>query len=1029
MKKTLFFAAAIIFSLAMSAQQSGNGQYKNSSQKAAGSGVGPPIVIVDSDNVGFSRAFDSISTGLIKSRIPRGILYDRVFPWANVDEIAQGDFVSTERFVQAWMELQNSVVNMSDRVNGRNDKTIKSIIAANNLNGNSISLMAIRQDFGTIDENSFDDGRASIINGMIKDNNLAQIPYFTKQALLSALSVEKVKAGVTYNIRFSNIFVLDNPLNGAATLSKITIYNETTGESVNVSLGQTIPYAFNRSGVNIIRLTMTLSNGTTFYTKQNITVVGTPVRSLTDQNREGIVESDIAFKGYEETAATTSIADYHVWYHYNPGTTNPDTKLRKPVIVVDGYDPGDTRDHNEIYNNYLRDENGLLGEKLRAEGYDIIVLNFPTIGSYKIQGKTQVSNGNTASPYYTTVANRDGGADYIERNSFLLVKLIQSMNAELTSTGSTEKLVVVGPSMGGQISRYALAYMEKQQAAGVPNMNHNTRLYVSFDSPHEGANIPISMQTSLLVFGRDLKKDAALNTYNTQIRSVAGRQLLIEQLDGKNNSSLFRTRYMSNLTSNGVSGSNGWPVNLRKISLVDGSGNGRVSGMPGDEVLGLQTVVKEKILKNNSIKLRLTANWYNLPSSSLQDVFSLKIVLKKIKNLTFFSTTYSDANPNPRGVMDIVSGGLYNGYKQIRDGFAAELDAGSTTWSPAADNHTFIPTVSALGFKNSNFWWQTAVNNRNLVCNNEIYFDNYFIQNNNMNHVQLNANSTDWVLQEIRKGTVGCGTFCVSSISGNDMVCPGLNVTYNIEGTFPTGTQVNWTISASLQKVSVSGTSITVKSASGGSGYLNAEVVNPCGANFKVSKPVTVGDPSSSFTFYRNPNTCTYTATATDSPNTTYIWDGSESTNYQSCCYDVGQTVTLSIKNSCGTSGQTSRIAPPIIKKPGDPDCMAIMANVTRTNSEVEILGEKAKDGNILATVYPNPSFGSWKLAIEEYSQVKHLSAQVYDVNGKVIWKLESGDLKNSSIDISSPEFTQGIYLLRININNEKTIVQRLIKQ
>ena len=64
----------------------------------------------------------------------------------------------------------------------------------------------------------------------------------------------------------------------------------------------------------------------------------------------------------------------------------------------------------------------------------------------------------------------------------LLVELIKSIN---NSKVGNEKNIVIGPSMGGLISRYALNYMESQ------NIDHDTRLYISFDAPHTGANVPI----------------------------------------------------------------------------------------------------------------------------------------------------------------------------------------------------------------------------------------------------------------------------------------------------------------------------------------------------------------------------------------------------------------------------------------------------------------------------------------------------------------------------------------------------------
>src|SRR4030095_5111747 len=119
----------------------------------------------------------------------------------------------------------------------------------------------------------------------------------------------------------------------------------------------------------------------------------------------------------------------------------------------------------------------------RSKCYDIVILNFPTyINEF----------GNTV----------DGGADYIERNAFVLIKLIKKLNQELKENDRSEQLVIVGPSMGGIISRYALAYMEKN------NMPHRTRLWISFDAPHNGANVPIGAQKYVEFFAGNGIKEA-----------------------------------------------------------------------------------------------------------------------------------------------------------------------------------------------------------------------------------------------------------------------------------------------------------------------------------------------------------------------------------------------------------------------------------------------------------------------------------------------------------------------------------------
>lgn len=60
---------------------------------------------------------------------------------------------------------------------------------------------------------------------------------------------------------------------------------------------------------------------------------------------------------------------------------------------------------------------------------------------------------------------------------------------------SCTKNVVLGTSMGGIVSRYALGDMHaKHIVSPVSNPDHDTRIYFSHDSPHWGVNVPLGMQ-------------------------------------------------------------------------------------------------------------------------------------------------------------------------------------------------------------------------------------------------------------------------------------------------------------------------------------------------------------------------------------------------------------------------------------------------------------------------------------------------------------------------------------------------------
>lgn len=127
-------------------------------------------------------------------------------------------------------------------------------------------------------------------------------------------------------------------------------------------------------------------------------------------------------------------------------------------------------------------------ETLRTEGFDVIIVNHPTY-------KTDDLNTPIVDPEEVTI---DGGAYYIESNAFALVKLLQKTKALLVDNGSDAQIKLIGPSMGGQIAKYALSYMEKQEElTGDEEWDHNVSHYVSFDSPHLGANIPLGDQALL----------------------------------------------------------------------------------------------------------------------------------------------------------------------------------------------------------------------------------------------------------------------------------------------------------------------------------------------------------------------------------------------------------------------------------------------------------------------------------------------------------------------------------------------------
>src|SRR5690606_10182459 len=280
----------------------------------------------------------------------------------------------------------------------------------------------------------------------------------------------------------------------------------------NIVLDQNIVVDYLEAGKKEITFKLTLDSNETIIRHSNIEITYSNAdlhalfnRVITTFNAS--ITPDLS--PYGETVSYPGTGEYEVYL-------SADNVLDKPIFLVDGFDPGDGRDITGLYDLLGFDDNGTtsnLGDLVRTEGFDVVILNFPI---------------------YTRMADAaviDGGVDFIERNAMLLVELINTINAQKVGTAEN---VIIGPSMGRLISRYALNYMENQ------NMNHETRLWISFDAPHHGANVPIGFQHqfNFLAFGLDdfwilgdQNVEELQPIIDGMLKSSAARQMLTDQFE------------------------------------------------------------------------------------------------------------------------------------------------------------------------------------------------------------------------------------------------------------------------------------------------------------------------------------------------------------------------------------------------------------------------------------------------------------------------------------------------------------------
>lgn len=237
---------------------------------------------------------------------------------------------------------------------------------------------------------------------------------------------------------------------------------------------------------------------------------------------------------------------------------------------------------------------GNLGFDLQNDEFDIIPLNFI---KYNDNGK---------------VIN--GGTDYIERNAMVLVDFITKIR---NCKDGNHPIKIIGFSMGGVVARYALRYMELN---GIP---HDTDLFISVDSPHNGATVPIGVQEiadlvdDIVPFGVGNAADDLLNT-------PAAKQLLIHHSFANSKTAKgapnFHDRFYNDLETMG------FPQQTRNIAVANGLPNGTPVNSIGQKYLDAEIETGLIFFKvGGRMKAKLN---YAPDKGQTKDALNFKIQLK-----------------------------------------------------------------------------------------------------------------------------------------------------------------------------------------------------------------------------------------------------------------------------------------------------------------------------------------------------------------------------------------------------------------
>ncbi|RAK70332.1 hypothetical protein [Hymenobacter edaphi] len=488
-------------------------------------------------------------------------------------------------------------------------------------------------------------------------------------------------------------------------------------------------------------------------------------------------------------------------------------QLVKPLIVVEGYDVSgiaskfpnlsirdflDDIDNDGPFNLRNALDNGALGT---IGNYDIVYIDFLD------------------------------GTDDIRRNAAAFEKVVRWVNQHkvpATPGGPLEPNVVLGISMGGLVARYGLAEMTKRG-----NDDPQTRQFVTWDSPHRGANTPLGVQSFTRAMNHFLTAytiagpagGIALSIVFPQIRQLKdvleaplSRQLLLQYATNANGGYATNTfldgEYRSMITFGPGDPVPGYTFKAASLGSQCGTDNGLQSY---HELARLESGMFLTPLPSiGRSDLRVQAIINSVPNfGGAQRISLLKLYAKyRILGVSVQANLFREAADSPPNVRDWdrVPGGLYNvaGYAGIEPtapdpfnwrnlfGFDLRLDA--------VDAFCFVPTFSALDVPE-----QTNASIFGVYANGgssarRPLAERFIAQGPlggrfNQFHPTFNARNSEWLFREIQNlgpagnfCTLDCNPFPDLRIAGDELICasgPNSAGHYTIAN-LPAGATVNW---------------------------------------------------------------------------------------------------------------------------------------------------------------------------------------------------------------------------------------------
>jgi hypothetical protein len=522
------------------------------------------------DTITFFGKSNYIFEHLDKEQITTGLMSEYGIPFINVSDY-NGTAVSKINYatLQQWRLLYASLYSLQinakigmEPLEAINEK-IHNLVSRKR----AITFALMNYRYQSIREDALNKNLITVHNDQLYDVPArTQSPYQLKRMFAVAPLNQTAFTGKN-TIIFSPEMYFGNY---KKDIRSISIDLGETGTFRNIRYSTPSVFSFPKPGFVPIAVRITYSDGETVIGHTGIRVHQSPGKNpeqrQTAQKTKTKTETFSQSQNRPITALKPfmgQLANGNISIRFGKGNLNK--SIRKPLIVIREVD-------FEHIHSRGSSEKPLTALSANTVLKDINLRSIPGI----------------PDTYDIIYLNLSDPTDYIQRNAYLLERTIDYINTSKTTyQGRRQENVVLGLGTGGLIARYALRDME------LSRQNHQTRVFISYDTPHHGLNIPAGYQAAVQHLANFAFFMTGPSTPSPVVRYIrwadifpeilhtrdiydtpAARQVIIQRYFLNQQNHRLSPDYLSYQNFYSELDSMGWPIKTNNFVMSSGSDKG-----------------------------------------------------------------------------------------------------------------------------------------------------------------------------------------------------------------------------------------------------------------------------------------------------------------------------------------------------------------------------------------------------------------------------------------------------------------------